>query len=75
VNVVGFFDHEACQAVCPVECCIPDPNNKETEEVLLARAKQVHPDKTFPDLASLPATLSRFRKVSTTASVLRFTDG
>ena len=22
---VGFYDHEACQAVCPVECCIPDP--------------------------------------------------
>jgi hypothetical protein len=45
-----------------VECCVPDPNNKETEEVLLARAKQLHPDKTFPDLAALPATLSRFRK-------------
>jgi hypothetical protein len=45
-----------------VECCVPDPNNPETEEVLLARAKQIHPDKTFPDLASLPATLSRFRK-------------
>ena len=59
---VGFFDHEACQAVCPVECCVPDPNNSETEAVLLARAKQLHPDKTFPDLASLPATLSRFRK-------------
>ena len=22
---VGFYDHEACQAVCPVECCLPDP--------------------------------------------------
>ena len=22
---VGFHDHEACQAVCPVECCLPDP--------------------------------------------------
>ena len=20
---VGFYDHEACQAVCPVECCLP----------------------------------------------------
>jgi ferredoxin len=59
---VGFFDHEACQAVCPVECCVPDPNNKETEEVLLGRAKQLHPDKNLPDLAALPATLSRFRK-------------
>jgi ferredoxin len=59
---VGFFDHEACQTVCPVECCVPDPKNPETEDVLLARAKQLHADKTFPDLASLPATLSRFRK-------------
>ena len=59
---VGFFDHEACQTVCPVECCVPDPNNPETEQVLLARAKQLHPDKTFPDLANLPAALSRFRK-------------
>jgi len=60
---VGFFDHEACQAVCPVECCTPDPNNKETEAVLLGRAKQLHPDKGIPDLAALPASLSRFRKV------------
>ena len=22
---VGFYDHEACQAVCPVECCLPEP--------------------------------------------------
>ena len=59
---VGFFDHEACQTVCPVECCIPDPSNKETEEVLLGRAKQLHADKNLPDLAALPANLSRFRK-------------
>ena len=25
----GFYDHEACQAVCPVECCLPDPNVRE----------------------------------------------
>ncbi|HYL58913.1 MAG TPA: 4Fe-4S dicluster domain-containing protein, partial [Candidatus Acidoferrales bacterium] len=23
---VGFHDHEACAAVCPVDCCVPDPN-------------------------------------------------
>ena len=23
---VGFFDQEQCAAVCPVDCCIPDPN-------------------------------------------------
>jgi len=54
---VGFFDHEACAAVCPVDCCIPDPNNPETEDVLLARAKQLHADKTFGD--NFP---SRFHK-------------
>jgi ferredoxin len=59
---VGFHDHEACQAVCPVECCLPDPKNVETEETLLARARSLHPDKTFPELAALPAPLSRFRK-------------
>jgi ferredoxin len=54
---VGFHDHEACAAVCPVDCCIPDPNNLETEGVLLARARELHPETTFPDDAP-----SRFRK-------------
>jgi ferredoxin len=54
---VGFFDHEACAAVCPVDCCIPDPANLESEGALLARARQLHPDETFPDAAP-----SRFRK-------------
>src|SRR5882724_11779153 len=44
---VGFFDHEACAAVCPVDCCIPNPSIPETEAVLIARAAQIHPDKTF----------------------------
>ncbi len=54
---VGFYDHEACAAVCPVDCCIPDPANVESEGVLLARARKLHPDQTFPDDAP-----SRFRK-------------
>jgi ferredoxin len=54
---VGFYDHEACAAVCPVDCCIPDPNNPETEAVLLARARTLHPDETIADDAP-----SRFRK-------------
>jgi ferredoxin len=54
---VGFFDHEACAAVCPVDCCVPDPKIPETEDVLIARAKQLHPDQAFP--AEFP---SRFRK-------------
>lgn len=53
---VGFFDHEACAAVCPVDCCVPDPNIPETEDVLIARAKVLHPETDFP--AEFP---SRFR--------------
>ena len=41
---VGFYDHEACQAVCPVECCLPDPGRVEQEKGLVARALCLHPD-------------------------------
>src|SRR5271169_3605874 len=54
---VGFHDHEACAAVCPVDCCVPDPANLESEGVLLARARELHPETTFPDDAP-----SRFRR-------------
>jgi ferredoxin len=60
---VGFYDHEACQAVCPVECCLPNPQIVETEEVLLARALKLHPDDA--DLKKKAAANdypSRFRK-------------
>jgi ferredoxin len=54
---VGFFDQEQCAAVCPVDCCIPDPNNLETEEALLARARRLHPDQAIAE--DYP---SRFKK-------------
>jgi ferredoxin len=54
---VGFYDHEACAAVCPVDCCVTDPNNVEAEGVLLERARALHPDQAFADDAP-----SRFRK-------------
>jgi ferredoxin len=54
---VGFYDHEACAAVCPVDCCVPDPNNPETPDVLLARARALHPELTIADDAP-----SRFNK-------------
>jgi ferredoxin len=54
---VGFYDHEACAAVCPVDCCVPDPNRPETQDVLLARARALHPEQTIPDDAP-----SRFTK-------------
>lgn len=58
---VGFHAKEACQAVCPVECCVPDPENRETEELLLARAAQLHPEKVLPAFSALTPELSRFR--------------
>jgi 4Fe-4S binding domain len=54
---VGFHDYEACAAVCPVDCCVTDPNNVESEEVLIERAKTVHPETSFGD-----SFQSRFRK-------------
>jgi ferredoxin len=54
---VGFFDQEQCAAVCPVDCCVPNPKDVESEEQLIAKAKVIHPDQTFA--AEFP---SRFRK-------------
>jgi 4Fe-4S binding protein len=54
---VGFHDYEACAAVCPVDCCVTDPNNIETEEALIERAQALHPDTRFDDNFE-----SRFRK-------------
>ena len=56
---VGFHDTEQCAQVCPVDCCVPDPNNREDEAVLFDRAKHVHPEKA-DELVLSPAT-SRFR--------------
>ena len=39
---VGFHDQEACAAVCPVDCCVPDPEHEETEEILLAKKAWLH---------------------------------
>jgi Pyruvate/2-oxoacid:ferredoxin oxidoreductase delta subunit len=54
---VGFHDYEACAAVCPVDCCVTDPNNIETEEVLIARARAIHPETPIGENFE-----SRFRK-------------
>jgi NAD-dependent dihydropyrimidine dehydrogenase PreA subunit len=54
---VGFHDYEACAAVCPVDCCVTDPNNIETEEALITRARSLHPETEFDDNFQ-----SRFRK-------------
>ncbi|MFQ5447904.1 MAG: 4Fe-4S dicluster domain-containing protein [Saprospiraceae bacterium] len=38
----GFHDEPQCAAVCPVDCCLPDPNHEESDEVLLARKEKLH---------------------------------
>ncbi len=58
---VGFHGEEACQEVCPVDCCIPDEDIKETEQELLERALKLHPDDTFPALDDLTAETSPMR--------------
>lgn len=54
---VGFHDYEACAAVCPVDCCVTDPNNVESEDALLGRARAIHPEITIGDVFE-----SHFRK-------------
>jgi ferredoxin len=59
---VGFFDQEACAAVCPVDCCVPDPDRPESEAALLERAKELHPEQQFGE--EFP---SRFREKTAAA--------
>ncbi len=39
---VGFHDEPQCAAVCPVDCCVPDENNEESEDELLAKKDLMH---------------------------------
>jgi ferredoxin len=34
---VGFHDEPQCAAVCPVDCCVPDPERVEDKDALLAK--------------------------------------
>lgn len=38
----GFHDEPQCASVCPVDCCIIDEDNEETEEELLAKKAWLH---------------------------------
>ncbi len=39
---VGFHEEPQCAAVCPVDCCVPDPDRVENEGELLERKAQLH---------------------------------
>ena len=38
----GFHEEPQCAAVCPVDCCLPDPDHVESEEELLAKKAKMH---------------------------------
>jgi ferredoxin len=38
----GFHEEPQCAAVCPVDCCVPDPDVVETKEVLLLKKEKLH---------------------------------
>ena len=39
---VGFHEEPQCAAVCPVDCCLPDPEHEENEDQLLAKKAKMH---------------------------------
>ena len=38
----GFHDEPQCAAVCPVDCCVDDPDVRESEAELLAKKEKLH---------------------------------
>ncbi len=39
---VGFHDEPQCASVCPVDCCVPDEDHKESKEELAAKKDKLH---------------------------------
>ncbi|HPG05550.1 MAG TPA: 4Fe-4S dicluster domain-containing protein [Saprospiraceae bacterium] len=39
---VGFHEEPQCAAVCPVDCCVPDPDHVDSEAALLDRKEKLH---------------------------------
>jgi len=40
---VGWFEAPKCVEFCPVDCCVLDPDHKETKAQLLEKWRQLHP--------------------------------
>lgn len=38
----GFHDEPQCAAVCPVDCCVDDPDHRESDEQLLEKKDSMH---------------------------------
>lgn len=43
---VGNFESPKCVEICPVDCCVADPDHKESREQLLEKWKGLHPGET-----------------------------
>ena len=43
---VGSHEIQQCVEICPVDCCIPDPEHQETREELLKKWQGLHPGGT-----------------------------
>jgi ferredoxin len=39
---VGFHEEPQCAAVCPVDCCVADPDYRETQDELKAKQEWLH---------------------------------
>ena len=44
VECVGYFEESQCAAVCPVDCCVPDPDHPETREELMEKKERIGSD-------------------------------
>jgi ferredoxin len=38
----GFHEEPQCAAVCPVDCCVPDPDYVESKDELMAKKAWLH---------------------------------
>ena len=43
---VGAHESSRCAEVCPVDCCVLDPEHEENREQLLEKWKGLHPGET-----------------------------
>jgi NAD-dependent dihydropyrimidine dehydrogenase PreA subunit len=63
---VGFHHTQQCARVCPIDCCVIDPNNVESEAVLFERARKLSPGMT--DTLELGPETSHFQAQNRTLS-------
>lgn len=39
---IGFHEEPQCAAVCPVDCCVDDPDYRESEDELIEKKQWLH---------------------------------